>query len=170
MTVTRRFFAIAATISLSALALGSTAAARADDELPVFRPRRCEPFVTPDPRRNAPSLAEAIGGGLLPPFDWGWYGFGGYPGVSGWGWGTWGGYGGLSWGRYPYPYGFNGRFWYPNGPTWPYGSLAPNLGPSHFGPLPPMSYSIHPLYPLQFPYTGGATVGNGVDAVGPYYW
>src|SRR6266567_3491132 len=150
MTAARRFLAIATAISLAALELGLATAAHADDELPVIRERRFGPFVTPDPRRNAPSLVEAIGSGLRPPFGWGWYGFGGYPGA--WGWGPWGGYGGLSWGRYPYPYGFNGRFWYPNGPTWPYGSLAPNLGPSHFGPLPPLNYSIYPIYSSQFPF------------------
>jgi hypothetical protein len=171
MTAVRRIRSIAAAICFATLAFCSAAIAPAEDELPVFRERRYDPYFTPDPRRGAPTLAEAIDSGLIPPFGWGWYGFG-YP--TAWGWGSWGGYGGLPLAgspyRYPYPNGFNGRFWYPNGPSWPYGSLAPHLGPSHFGPLPPLGYSIYPFYPPQFPYASGIPIGDEAEPLGPYYW
>src|SRR5438445_9571291 len=161
MIAARRILLIAAATGFVAAA---ATVACADDEPPIFRERRFDPYVTPDPRHCAPSLGQAIGSGLLPPFDWGWNGLG----YTGW-WGgvPWGGYGYSAWGgyhRYPYPYGYNGRFWFPNGPTWPYGSLAPNLG-SDFGPLPPLGYSI---YPLQFPFVTGNGNGDAAEHLGPY--
>ncbi|HKD36273.1 MAG TPA: hypothetical protein VKB78_05715 [Pirellulales bacterium] len=165
---------------LAALCLLTLPRAVADDDLPVFRQRRFEPFVTPDPRRCAPSLFEAIDSGLLPPFGWGWgwgWGWGGFGWRGYWPWGGFGvrngGYGvpfsPSGYHRYPYPYGYNGRFWFPNGPTWPYGSLAPFLW-NDFGPLPPLAYSIHPLYPPYFPFAPGFPAGDEAEHYGEYYW
>ncbi len=152
----------------------STARALADEELPVYGQRRFGPYVEPEPRNCAPSLAQAVGSGLLPPWGWGWYGYWGYPG---WGWNRW--YGGSSgwngyggpWGPagtpFPYTYGYNGHFWYPNGPTWPYGSLNPLLGPSQFGPLPPLNYSF---VPVLNPWFATTLYGGSWEQPGLYYW
>jgi len=132
------------------------------------RVRRFGPYVTPDPRSAAPTLAEAVGDGLLPPFGWGWYGFG-YPGFWGWGYGGWSGPWSPYGASYPYPYGFNGSFWYPHGSSWPYPSLSNWTygGPRYFGPIARPGYSP---YPLQSPYGTGPAAVDGAQHLGHYYW
>jgi hypothetical protein len=170
-----------AILLLATSSFGAVHAAAGDDELPVYRERRFDPYVIPDPRRCAPSLVEAVDSGLLPPFGWGW-GWIGYGWRGFWPWGGYGlrysgwgvpyfgyGYSSIGYHRYSYPYGYNGRFWFPNGPTWPYGSLAPYLW-NDFGPLPPLAYSIRPLYPPYFPFAPGFPNGDEVNHYGEYYW
>lgn len=145
----------------------------ASPDLPCYRVRRFDPYVTPDPRSCAPSLVEAVGSGLLPPFGWGWYGYG-YPGYWGWGYGSWG-YGGWAgawgsgYGNYPYPYGFNGSFWYPHGSSWPYPSFSNWVygGPRYLAPL---SLPVYPLYPFTYPYGPAPDAGNWTPRLGQYYW
>jgi hypothetical protein len=148
----------------------------ASPELPCYRVRRFDPYVTPDPRSCAPSLVEAIGSGLLPPFGWGWYGIG-YPGW-GWGYGGWGyggwGYGGWggprgAYGNYPYRYGFNGSFWYPHGSSWPYPSFSNWVygGPRYLAPL---SLPVYPLYPFPYPYGPVPAADDWAPHLGQYYW
>ncbi len=139
-------------------------------DLPCYRVRRFEPFVTPDPRTCAPSFSEAIGSGLLPPFGWGWYGYG-YPGYWGWGFRGWGygGWGGAwgGYGNYTYPY-FNGSLWYPRGSSWPYPSLSNWVygGPRYLAPL---SLSVYPLYPFPL-YGPPPAAGDWAPRLGQYYW
>jgi hypothetical protein len=156
-------------------------------DVPCYRVRRFEPYVTPDPRSCAPSFSEAIGSGLLPPFGWGWYGFG-WPGYwgwgsAGWGFGGWGfgGWGSGGWGfrgwgapwgafgNYPYPFGFNGSFWFPRGSSWPYPSLSNWV---YGGPrfLTPLSLPVYPLYPFASPYGPGPGAGAWTPRLGQYYW
>lgn len=146
------------------LAAGSLAMPRlaaADDEAPCCRERRFGPYITPDPRATAPTLAQAIDTGLLPPFGWGWYGVG-FPGVWGWG-GYWRPYAGY----YPYPYGYSGRFWYPNGPAVPYAPFGAYGGPGYFGPFSSPGYSP---YSFQTSYGTGAAPDGGAAHPGQYYW
>lgn len=166
--------ALIATVGVLTVVLSAASLAAADDESPVYRERRFGPYVEPEPRNCAPTLAQAIETGLLPPWGWGWYGYG-YSGFPGWSYPGRGWYGGWDWnggwggwpGRYPYPYGYNGHYWYPNGPTWPYGSLSPLLGPSQYGPLPPLNYSF---YPVLCPWAPGPWFGGPWDEPGLYYW